>query len=281
MSSTNLTSATIPPALSLEYYRKQAKALLKSYTAADSHAISRVAMQLPNRADTPLALADAQWVVAREQGFASWPRFKRPIDEAGERAPVPIPPPLVDPSPKPSAQAPGIGSDAVFAGTGQHWAEWFTLLDAAGCARMSHKEIVAVVNEHCGKSWWRQMVAVEYERARGLRDTNMNCEGDYSVSVSRTVGAPAATMFDAWNDPAQREAWLPGAEMTIRKAVPCKRLILTWGKGGSVTVDVTPKADGRCQCVVDHKKLASADDVENYRAFWSGALDRLKTAVEA
>ncbi len=55
--------------LNLEYYRKQAKALLKAAKAGDSAAVKRLAISTP-------ALHDAQFVIAGEQGFPSWPRFK-------------------------------------------------------------------------------------------------------------------------------------------------------------------------------------------------------------
>lgn len=59
----------------LEYYRKQAKALLKAVKTGDSNAVRRLSMPEP-------ALHDAQLVIAREQGFASWPRFKAFIIES-------------------------------------------------------------------------------------------------------------------------------------------------------------------------------------------------------
>ena len=54
--------------LNLKYYRKQAKALLKAAKLGDPAALKRVV--------TPTALHDAQFVIAREQGFSNWPRFK-------------------------------------------------------------------------------------------------------------------------------------------------------------------------------------------------------------
>lgn len=61
--------------LNLEFYRKQAKALLKAARAGDADAVRRLRVAEP-------ALHDAQWAVAREQGFPSWPRFKAFIVES-------------------------------------------------------------------------------------------------------------------------------------------------------------------------------------------------------
>jgi ankyrin repeat protein len=61
----------------LEFYRKQAKALLKASKAGDSIATQRLHLDSPKLESNAVpALHDAQLAVAREQGFASWPRFR-------------------------------------------------------------------------------------------------------------------------------------------------------------------------------------------------------------
>jgi ankyrin repeat protein len=60
--------------LNLEYYRKQAKALLKSAKSGDAAALARNG--------GTLALHAAQLAIAREQGFASWPRFKTFLEQS-------------------------------------------------------------------------------------------------------------------------------------------------------------------------------------------------------
>jgi ankyrin repeat protein len=67
--------------LNLEYYRKQAKALLKAAQKKDAGALQRLHLHLPKLELSP-ALHEAQLVIAREQGFASWPRFKAFIVES-------------------------------------------------------------------------------------------------------------------------------------------------------------------------------------------------------
>lgn len=67
--------------LNLEYYRKQAKSLLKAAQSGDATAMQRLTHHSPKlprtaKPSTTVALHDAQLTIAREQGFASWPRFK-------------------------------------------------------------------------------------------------------------------------------------------------------------------------------------------------------------
>jgi hypothetical protein len=77
----------LPARPSLAYERKQAKALLRRLRAGDPDALARARARHPGF-DTahPAAarLADAQLVLAREYGFASWPRLVR-YYEAAER----------------------------------------------------------------------------------------------------------------------------------------------------------------------------------------------------
>jgi Ankyrin repeats (3 copies) len=84
----------LPSRASLEQYRKQAKALLKSQSNGDANALERMRQHHPRLAkltDSELRsggflLADAQLVLAREHGFESWPRFAKHVDALGRRS---------------------------------------------------------------------------------------------------------------------------------------------------------------------------------------------------
>jgi len=73
----------LPARPSLEQLRKQAKELLKAYRADDLTALARLQSHKPHLSgrDGPHAatLADAQFILAREHGFESWPKLKRHI----------------------------------------------------------------------------------------------------------------------------------------------------------------------------------------------------------
>jgi hypothetical protein len=64
---------------SLEFARKEAKALLKQVRALDPEGVRRIQLTHPialrDREPNELQLADVQHVIAREHGFASWPRL--------------------------------------------------------------------------------------------------------------------------------------------------------------------------------------------------------------
>jgi ankyrin repeat protein len=93
-----MDAKTLPARPSLEQYKKQAKELLKLFRAAESRnssysedvrseIIQRVKQhpRFANLADdeiarTKFALADAQFVIALEHGFESWPKFAKHVE---------------------------------------------------------------------------------------------------------------------------------------------------------------------------------------------------------
>jgi ankyrin repeat protein len=79
-----VSSASLPPAPSLEQLRKQAKELLRAHRAGDPQAAARVAAYEPGE---PLKLTGAQLVVAREHGFPSWPRLRAYVERVAAHGP--------------------------------------------------------------------------------------------------------------------------------------------------------------------------------------------------
>ena len=75
----------LPSAPSLEYERKEAKALMRRIRAGDTDALHRVQATHPvalrDRWPNELRLADVQHVIAREYGFTSWPRLVEYFEE--------------------------------------------------------------------------------------------------------------------------------------------------------------------------------------------------------
>ena len=73
-----MPARALPTRPNLEQYKKQAKELLAACRSGDATALDRVAAYY--RA-LKLTLADAQFVIAREHGFDSWPKFSRHIEQ--------------------------------------------------------------------------------------------------------------------------------------------------------------------------------------------------------
>ena len=180
----------------------------------------------------------------------------------------------------PKASTERMSDTAVRTKTGKSWDEWFAILDAAGARSMNHKEIVAILDRHGVGPWWRQMVTVTYEQARGLREKHQTATG-YTANASRTIAVPVDRLFEAWTDEKLRNRWLPDAELTIRKATPGKSLRISWGDGTNVDVGLLAKGESKSQIAVEHAKLADAEAVGRAKEYWKRALDRLREILEA
>ncbi len=176
---------------------------------------------------------------------------------------------------------PDMSDDAVAAKTGKRWDEWFTLLDAAGAQKLKHPEIVAVLAEqHSVAPWWRQMVTVQYERARGLRAKH-ETTGGFQVSASRTVAAPIAAVYKAWADTRTRQKWLPPAELKPLGQTPETRVSFVGAGDSRVEVRLVAKNAEKTQVTIQARKLANATAVKRQKAYWAAALGALQARLAA
>ena len=69
---------TLPARPDLDQQKKLAKELLRAFRAGDAEAAARMRAELPDK--TELSLTDAQYVLAREYGFASWRELRDRIE---------------------------------------------------------------------------------------------------------------------------------------------------------------------------------------------------------
>jgi ankyrin repeat protein len=90
-------SRQLPPRASLEQLKKQAKSLLKRRQSADPETLARIRESHPRRdklsdeqiTASPFTLANAQFVIAKEYGFASWSKLQshvKMLEAAGKTA---------------------------------------------------------------------------------------------------------------------------------------------------------------------------------------------------
>ena len=73
-------SKSLPARPNLEHLKKQAKDLLKSYQSGDRATQERFRNYHPDLSANSATLSDAQLVIAREYGFASWPKLKEHVE---------------------------------------------------------------------------------------------------------------------------------------------------------------------------------------------------------
>jgi hypothetical protein len=175
----------------------------------------------------------------------------------------------------------GLSDESVTKATGRSWPMWVALLDKADGKEMPHPALTKHIRAtYDTPSWWTQMVAVGYERIRGLRALGQKRGGDWAVTKSKTVGVPLAKLYAAFNARG-RAKWLPGVTLTVRRATPNKSMRLRWEDGSPVDVGFLSKGESKSQVALEHGKLASKADVDRMRAFWTERLNALAQMLKS
>ena len=174
---------------------------------------------------------------------------------------------------------PNFSDEAVRKATGRDWDEWTTVLDDWGARDRSHTEIARhVVHDHNIDGWWAQSVTVGYERIRGMRKINERPDG-FSMSASKTVAVPVATVFELFVDEGKRAEWLGDGVLTLRTSAPWKsaRFDIFDGSGilGVYFVDKGDKAAVQLQL----EKIASEEALVEHKATWKSRLNDLGTYI--
>jgi hypothetical protein len=177
---------------------------------------------------------------------------------------------------------PAIGDDKVKAATGRNWMGWFVILNRAKASALPHREIAALLGGKYGvPPWWRQMIAVEYERARGGRQRHERPGGKFSVSVTKVIPVSLARLFAAATDAESRKAWFPRGTFAETSKTKNKYWRGTWKKDRRLEFGFYARGKDKAQIAVQVDKLAKTADVEGERKAWKAALDKLVKMLEA
>jgi hypothetical protein len=182
---------------------------------------------------------------------------------------------------KKSAYVPAMADSAVRAKTGKDWAAWFRALDKAGAKQLPHKKIAELLHEKQGvPGWWSQMVTVEYERSRGLRELYQTSQG-YSASATKTIATTLSKLYATTAEPAQRKQWFPAGAFKPSSQTRNKYLNGAWKSSARLNVGFYAKGEGKAQIAVQVSKLASKEEVEREREAWKNALSKLRLTLES
>jgi hypothetical protein len=201
------------------------------------------------------------------------PKLATPSEDA---AAVAISAAVADPPAKDYAALAGMSDAAIKAKTGCTWERWVVSLDYYGANKMSHREIAKLAREkYKTPSWWSQMVAVGYERIRGLRERGQQRSGTFTMSRSRTFNVDVTTLFDAWAKPRTRKRWLDGTTVKVRTSTAPKSMRLQLADGGILAVGFVAKGKGKSSVALEQARLPDRDRADRVKQFWSERLDAL------
>ncbi|HEY1632103.1 MAG TPA: hypothetical protein VGF56_12380 [Rhizomicrobium sp.] len=173
-----------------------------------------------------------------------------------------------------------ISEEKVKAATGRGWMGWFVILTNMKATELSHKEVAKrLKEEHGAPSWWCQMIAVEYERARGGRKKNERAGGTYAVNVTKVMPASLSTLFAAATAEKTRKAWFPPGAFEETSKTRDKYWRGKWKTDRKLEFGFIAKGAGKAQIALEIGKLPAADDVEKERAAWKKAMTKLEVLL--
>ncbi len=173
-----------------------------------------------------------------------------------------------------------ISDEKVKAATGRGWMGWFVILNNMKATELPHKEVARRLKEkHGAPSWWCQMIAVEYERARGGRKKNERAGGTYAVNVTKVMPVSLSKLFAAATSEKTRKDWFPPGAFEETSKTKDKYWRGKWKKDSKLEFGFYAKGDGKAQIALEIGKLPSADAVEKERAAWKRAMEKLSTLL--
>lgn len=194
---------------------------------------------------------------------------------------------------------PIISDEAVRRATGRDRKAWFAFLDKAGAKKLTHKEIARKVagwlalrqarakamskvdgSPRASAGWWSQMVAVEYERARGLRELGETKAAGFEVGVSKTIAAPRAAVWKFMMSPAGKKIWMGGAKTEVRTQKPGEKMRLSFQPKGRQTPStlqlyVLPSGKNKTSVHFHEEKLPDSKSREVMRAHWKAVAAKI------
>jgi hypothetical protein len=171
---------------------------------------------------------------------------------------------------------PSISDAKVKEATGRNWMGWFVILNLMEATSIPHKDVAKRLKEkHGAPSWWAQMIAVEYERARGGRKKNERAGGSFAVNVTKVMPVSLSKLFAAATAEKTRKDWFPPGAFAETSKTKDKYWRGTWKSTRKLEFGFYAKGDGKSQIALEIGKLPSEGDVDKERAAWKKAMEKL------
>ena len=174
---------------------------------------------------------------------------------------------------------PSYSDEKVKAATGKGWMGWFIILNNAEASTRPHKEIAQLLHDKGCPGWWSQMIAVEYERARGGRKKNEREGGTFAVNVTKVMPVSLSKLFAAATDEKTRKDWFPAGAFEETSKTRDKYWRGKWKKDRKLEFGFYAKGDGKAQIALEIRQLPTEADVEKERAAWKKAMEKLVQLV--
>jgi hypothetical protein len=208
----------------------------------------------------------------------------------------PVAPPRAQPKAVDTSKSP-VSDARIREQTGHGLDHWFAVLDRFGVAERGHTATARhLVKDHGVAGWYAQGITVGYERVHGLRAVNQRLDGQFEVSVSKTIAADVPTIIKTFTNLRQRKQWTADVDPDLVRALEAA-LKDKASKGFVVRADGLAQfrykwdgtavhfylqpGKGRVMLVVQNSKLASQAALDARRAQWKAALAALARYLTA
>ena len=171
---------------------------------------------------------------------------------------------------------PEMSDEAIQNGTGKSWDEWCDLIDQFHGRGDGHTAIATHVRDELGvDAWWAQGVTVGYERITGLRLPHQMADGSFTANKSKTIAVDIDELRSLLLDEDAREHLFPDVMVTLKSKPSAKAIRLAIGPG-TATIGLDDRGVGRAKITIQHERLATLDDVQEWKFYWSDWLDAIE-----
>ena len=162
---------------------------------------------------------------------------------------------------------------ALETGTGQSWEFWQEFLESIHAKDLAHDEIARKVNAHGANAWWSQGVTVAYEKHIGRRISGQTCDGDFQVTVSKTVAGNMDEALEKWVKSLDGMTEFDGVKITSEPSISQTEKWRYWRCGledkSAISVNIQTKTGGeKSSLAINHDNIQEAGDLEKWRKYW-------------
>lgn len=176
---------------------------------------------------------------------------------------------------RPWVSLPEMSDNAVSAATGRSWNEWCELIERWPGHSEGHQAIATYLEaEQDLDGWWSQAVTIGFERITGLRLPHQMADGTFTANKSRTITVDGQQLRTMLLDENARTDLFPGESTNLTSKPSAKNIRIAIG-GGSAQIAIAA-AGNRTKITIQHSRLATFDDVERWKFYWSDWLDTLE-----
>ncbi len=173
------------------------------------------------------------------------------------------------------ASEPETPDDKTREATGKGWDDWCDIIEAWDGHREGHAAIARYIAANYDVThWWAQGITIGYERITGLRVLHQMTDGTFAASKSKTLDIDVAELRAMLIDDDIRKELIIGYDSVLRSKPTSKALRIAFDEGAAL-FSFDSAAKGRTRITVTHEKLASSEDADRWRFYWTEWLDAL------